>query len=444
MAVTPEVRRACAILDRVFHDRDHIQPLTAALPRGAAGTARVTDITYGVARWALYLDAVVARLSTRPLEALERQVVLVLRIALYQLIFNPRRPDYAVVDEACDLAKELGKEHSARFVNAILRTYLRNPGIKNEVGLYGDLDERLAACHSHPRFLVRRWLDRLGHRRAEAVLRADQEVPKPDLLTDLRRVSREDLAERLLSAGVTTRPSPLSPAGLVVEQGHPLEVAPDLRRLFYIEDAGCQAFAWLFSRFGGGRLWDAAAAPGGKTLALSRFHRYAVHVAGDLFPTRLAKMKRNLDAFGTTAVAAAVDARQPAFRPAFFDRILLDAPCSGTGVLRKNPEARWRLEEGTFAACAARQGELLEAVLPFLAPGGYLLYMTCSLEPEENEGVVEALVASHPELEAVRRDRRVPEEMVPHQEKSGFFRLFPSAETDGFTGVILHKTAGSR
>lgn len=439
MAVTPEIRKAYTILDRAFHDRDHIQPLVASLGRGERGIGRVTDITYGVARWALYLDAVVGRLSSRPVEALEREVVLILRIALYQLIFYPRRPDYAVVDEACDLAKALEKVHAARFVNAILRNYLRNPAVKNEVGLYGALEEKLAARYSHPPFLVRRWVERFGHRKAEAVLRADQEVPAMDLLADLRRVSREDLAARLLDAGVRTRPSALSPAALIVEQGHPLDLPDDLRRLFYVEDAGCQAFAWLFSRFDGERLWDAAAAPGGKTLALSRYHRYRVHVAGDLFPTRLAKMKRNLDGFGTPAVVAAIDARRPALKPAFFDRILLDAPCSGTGVLRKNPEARWRLEEGTFAESGARQRTILEAALPFLAPGGYLLYMTCSLEPEENEAVVEAALEAHRDLEVVRRDRRFPAEMLPYQEKTGFFRLLPSKETDGFTGVLLRK-----
>lgn len=248
--------------------------------------------------------------------------------------------------------------------------------------------------------------------------------------------------ERLLGEGVTTRRSELSPAGLVVEQGHPLEVTADLRRLFYVEDLGCQAFAWLFSRFNGERLWDAAAAPGGKTLALSRFHHYKVHLAGDLFPTRLAKMKRNLEQFGTPAIVAGLDARKPGLRAGYFDRILLDAPCSGTGVLRKNPEARWRLAETTFAECGERQRQILEAVLPILAPGGYLLYMTCSLESEENEAVVDSALAAHPEMEVVRRDRRFPPEMLGFQEKTGFFRLLPSDETDGFTGVVLKKAEG--
>lgn len=251
MAVTPEIRKAYTILDRAFHDRDHIQPLVASLGRGERGIGRVTDIAYGVARWALYLDGIVGRLSNRPLEGMEREVVLVLRIALYQLIFNPKRPDYAVVDEACELAKELGKEHASKFVNAILRTYLRNPGVRTEVGAYGDLEERLSVRYSHPRLLVRRWVETLGHRKAEAVLRADQEIPRMDLLADLHRVTREELMERLLREGVTTRKSELSPAGLVVEQGHPLEITGDLRRLFYVEDLGCQAFAWMFSRFGG-------------------------------------------------------------------------------------------------------------------------------------------------------------------------------------------------
>lgn len=442
MAVTPEIRKTYAILDRAFHDRDHIQPLVASLGRGERGIGRVTDIAYGVARWALYLDGVVGRLSNRPAETLEREVALVLRIALYQLIFNPRRPDYAVVDEACELIKSLGKEHAAGFVNAILRTYLRNPTVKTEVGAYGDLEERLSVRYSHPRFLVRRWVEHLGHRRAEAVLRADQEVPRMDLLADLRRITREDLMERLLTEGVTTRPSELSPAGLAVEQGHPLEVSSELRRLFYIEDLGCQAFSWLFSRLGGERLWDAAAAPGGKTLALSRYHRYSVHLAGDLFPTRLAKMKQNLAAFDARAIVAAVDARRPSLKPAFFDRILVDAPCSGTGVLRKNPEARWRLEEKSFAVSAERQRRILEAVLPVLSPGGYLLYMTCSLEPEENEEMVGAVLESHPELTQVKRDSRFPKEMLAYQEKTGFFRFLPSDETDGFTGVVLKKAGG--
>jgi 16S rRNA (cytosine967-C5)-methyltransferase len=439
MAVTPEVRKAYSVLERVFHDRDHIQPLVASLDRGGRGIGRITDIAYGVARWALYLDGILAKLCARPLEALDREVVLALRIGLYQLVFTPQRPDYAVVDEAAELVRERGRPGAVKFVNAVLRAYLRRPAVRNEVGLYGDLEERLAVRYSHPRLLVRRWVEHLGHRKAEAVLQADQEVPRLDLLVDLRSGSREELAEELVRAGVTTHPSALSPGALVVDQGRPLDAPAELRRRFYIEDAGCQAFAWLFSRLGGERLWDAAAAPGGKTLALSRYHRYRVHLASDLFPTRLMKMKRNLDAFGSGAVAAAVDARRPALRAGYFDRILLDAPCSGTGVLRKNPEARWRLEEGTFAECARRQRELLEGVIPHLAPGGFLLYMTCSLEPEENEEMVGEAMEAHPELEVVRRDRRFPAEMLPFQEKTGWFRLLPSRETDGFSGVVIKK-----
>lgn len=444
MAVSPEFQRAYTVLDRSFHERDHIQPLLASLDLSERriNIQRVTDLCFGVARWALYLDGVAGKLSSKPMVSLEKEVRLILRLALYQLILSPHRPEYAVVDEATEYAKAIGKTNAARFINAVLREYLRCPEIKNEVGLYGEVSEKLSVRYSHPEFLVRRWMDRHGHRRTEEMLRANQEIPRMDLLARLRSISRDDLAERLLEAHITTEPSELSPAGLTVLRGNALGLPAPLRNMFYVEDLSCQAMAWLFSRLGGKRLLDAAAAPGGKSLALSQFQAYEVHVASDLFITRMARLRENLLFFGGGILPVLQDARNPGMRPGAFDRILLDAPCSGTGALRKNPEARWRLEEGIFREYHEKQVEILKALLPLLAPGGYLLYMTCSLEPEENEEVVERVTADHPEMSFVRRDARFPKELLLFQEQSGFFRILPSTRTDGMTAAVLKKAEG--
>jgi len=441
MDVSAEFQRAYEVLDRSFHERDHIQPLLASLDRTERriNIQRVTDLCFGVARWSLLLDGVAGKLSSKPVEELEREVRLILRIALYQLIFSPYRPDYAVVDEATEYAKVLGKTNASRFVNAVLREYLRRPEVRNEVGLYGEVAENLAVRYSHPPFLVKRWMARFGHRRTEEMLRCDQDVPKMDLLVRLRRISRDDMVERLMEARVTTEPSELSPAGLTVMRGNALGLPDPLRSLFYIEDLGCQAMAWLFSRLGGDRLLDAAAAPGGKSLALSQMHGYGTHVASDLFFSRTVRLKENLNAFGGGITVLIQDARRPAIREGTFDRIVLDAPCSGTGVLRKNPESRWRLDVGVFGDYQKKQLELLEALLPALAPGGYLLYITCSLEPEENEDVVGEFIAKHPEMSLVKRDARFPRELLAHQEQSGIFRILPRDRTDGITGAVLQK-----
>jgi 16S rRNA (cytosine967-C5)-methyltransferase len=510
MGVSAEFQRAYEVLDRSFHERDHIQPLLASLDRTERriNVQRVTDLCFGVARWSLYLDAVVAELAVKPrekspapgahptdavdgdqsmgtasnyyfgkpaedlsaeetallstlirrpgrdaarrsaegartrrgVEALEREVLLILRIALYQLIFSLHRPDYAVVDEATEYAKVLGKTNASRFINAVLREYLRRPEVRNDVGVYGDVTENLAVRYSHPPFLFRRWMARFGHRRTEDILRADQDVPKLDLLVQLRRISRDDMVEKLLEARVTTESTDLSPAGLTVMRGNALGLPEPLRSMFYVEDLSCQAMAWLFSRLGGDRLLDAAAAPGGKSLALSQMHGYSTHVASDLFLSRTVRLRENLRAFGGGITIVIQDARKPAIRRGAFDRIVLDAPCSGTGVLRKNPESRWRLDAGVFADYHKKQLELLEALLPALATGGYLFYITCSLEPEENEDVVGEFIAKHPEMSLVKRDARFPRELLAHQEQSGIFRILPRDRTDGITGAIMHKS----
>jgi 16S rRNA (cytosine967-C5)-methyltransferase len=373
------------------------------------------ELAYGVLRHRSILDWRLKHVSDRPIERLPMIVRTVLRLAAYQLLYLERIPASAAVNESVKLAKAArarrGKDRLDRdwsgYVNGVLRSLLREaaPSLPST-----DLDAlgALSLRYSCPPWLVTRWLRRFGLAGAEQLCHQTQAIPPLTLRVNTLKITREELEAELVRAGQAAHPTQVSATGLLIEKPRPSTVArlPQFERgLFYIEDEAAQLIPPLLDPKPGERILDACAAPGGKTTHLAALMaNHGEIVAVDQSPARLHLLEENcrrLDVRIVDTVQADLvrELRTPGARLAEalaqpFDRILLDAPCSGLGVLRRHPEGKWQKREASLTQHHDTQLEMLTLVAQRLRPGGVLLYSTCSTEPDENEAVVEEFCRS--------------------------------------------------
>ena len=435
-AASPARRRAVAALSEFFSgDRR-----TLALPDGGPNFSDLErdfarELVLGVLRNRARLDAEIASVSRFPLERLQKPMREVLEVGLFQIRFLDRVPVRAAVHETVEMARTLSGEGASRLANGVLRSLLRDaPSPAPEDDAAG-----LAVAHSHPEFLVRRWVDRFGLARVRTVLAADNVRSKAALLCDPRRGTREEIALRLRAEQIESEPNPLSRLGLSVVSGNPVRTRSFREGDFYIADAGSQVLPALIPE--GDLLADLAAAPGGKTAAALFSRRFSRVFSFDRSLSRLTLLRENRVrlSLGNAMIASADVSRLP-LREGSLSRVLLDAPCSGTGTLRKNPEIRYRVTQESILRLAQAQALMLRGAAGAVAPGGYVLYSTCSLEAEENEDVVARFLESCAEFEAAAID--APPELAPFVDGSRF-RIFPDQGSDGFTAHLLRRRGTS-
>lgn len=363
------------------------------------------ELVYGVLRHRASLDWRLGLVADRPVERLPLVVRGALWLGAYQLLHLDRVPASAAVDESVDLVKRLPGGHWAGFVNAVLRRLAREPA-PPWPSLETDPLRSLSLRYSCPSWLAARWLARYGPAKAEAACRATTVAPPLTIRANRLKTTREALAEALTAEGCVVRPTAYSPDGLLVEKRGAVTDLPQFEQgLFYVEDEAAQLVARLLDPRPGELVLDACAAPGGKATHLAAMMRDRGEiVALDRSDARLARLRENCRRLGIHIVrplaadAAAERHDHPALARAF-DRVLVDAPCSGLGVLRRHPEGKWRKGEADLAAHHAAQARLLDGAARRLRPGGVLVYSTCSPEPEENEQVIDEFCDRHPEFQ---------------------------------------------
>lgn len=411
-------------------------PLLAARSAGLSPEDHdlMRRIVLGVLRNRSSLDAELSSASRIPWRKLSPSLREILEVALFQVRHLDRVPEYAAVDQAVRQARSGGGEGASRLVNGILRTLLRR-GAPSTPDLATADAAALAMWFSHPEFLVARWLARLGRERTIAVLTADNDFSGVDLMTNPRRTDRGTLKAALAREGIAADESPLSPLGLVVRSGNALRSPLFAAGHFSVQDGAGQSLPLLLPA--GDTLVDLAAAPGGKSFAAVALGRARRVVALDRSGARLRLLAEARTRLGVDEVwPVAGDAVRPPLTPGRFERVLFDAPCSGTGTLRKNPEIRWRLASEAIERLARAQEEGLAAAADLLAPGGFLLYSTCSLEEEENERVVARVLEGRTDLAIAPID--APDGLRPFVD-GGRFRIFPGPDTDGFSATLLRR-----
>jgi 16S rRNA (cytosine967-C5)-methyltransferase len=401
------------------------------------------EIATGTLRWQGAFDAVIAEFTQRPVDKLDREILDILRLTAFQLLHLDRIPASAAVNDAVDLARKAGKKSASGLVNAILRRISRE---RHELPLPPRPagTAYLTTTLSHPRWLVERWLGRYGFEATEAWALFDNSPAALTLRANTLRTSREALARALTPHGVETSPTRFAPHGLTVTNGNPLLTPLAGEGLFVVQDESSQLVAELTAVKAGEQVLDACASPGGKTTAMAAaMGDVGFIVATDVRGKRVDLLRRSIAAAGAICaqvVQANVAAALP-FRTTF-DCVLLDAPCSGLGTLRRDPDIRWRRTEESLAALAATQLEMLTRVAEVLKPGGRILYSTCSGEPDENEEVIARFLVGHPGFS--RAALTLPD-LARFQTQDGDFRTFPFRDQlEAFFASMLVKTKDLR
>jgi len=373
--------------------------------------ALALELVYGVLRHRSTLDWRLDHVATKSMAKLPVRVRMALRLGAYQLLHLDRIPPSAAVNESVALMKTGGASaHWPGFVNAVLRAMTRAPA-PPWPDPAADPVRALSVRHACPAWLAERWIARFGVRDAEALCLATTVIPPLTIRVNTMKTTREAVEARLAELGVAARPTRISPVGLVLDKcGSVAELPLFHDGAFYVEDEAAQLVAPLLDPRPGERVLDACAAPGGKSTHLAALmQNHGELVAVDTSAARLRLLEdncRRLDIAIVQSVRADAAAGLPKeLRERPFDRILVDAPCSGLGVLRRHPEGKWRKAADALAAHQAIQRQVLQGACSLLRPGGVLVYSTCSSEPEENEQVIDQFCSAHKEF---RRESVAP------------------------------------
>jgi 16S rRNA (cytosine967-C5)-methyltransferase len=410
--------------------------------------ALAAEIAAGVQRWRAALDHLVVAFSRRQIDRLDPEIVEILRLSAYQILHLTRVPASAVVDDAVELARRAGKRSAAGFVNAVLRSISRKRRSLPLPSRPEDPSDREAALTylsitlSHPRWLAARWYERLGFESAEAWMRFNNQPAPLTLRANRFRMTPENLTNRLMADDIRVSRARFAPDALIIEEGHPLRGAGLEQGWFVVQDEASQLVALLASPRGAARVLDTCASPGGKSTAIAAsMQGRGLVVACDIRTRRIELLRRTIAATGAPnvrVVQADLLKPLPFSRP--FDLVVVDAPCSGLGTLRRDPDIRWRRREHDLIALAAAEITMLQHAAAAVAPGGRLVYATCSSEPEENEGVAGAFLSSTASFVPVHGHAAAPDLPEAVIDARGHLRTEPRLHgLEAFFGAVFER-----
>jgi 16S rRNA (cytosine967-C5)-methyltransferase len=396
MPVSPARAAAFDILLRVERESSYASDLLHSTAHERLSTpdhALATELVMGVLRWRSRLDDDIATASSQPLSKLDLEILIALRLALYQFQWLDRVPQRAALHESVELVKRARKRSAAPFLNAVLRKLSVAPRSSKTVADELSSPEALARAFAHPTWLVERWTREYGLSAAHQICQHDQSAP----VTSIRL--RAPVAEvHLNQEGIALSPGGLLASARRVATGDITKTQALRNGDAVIQDEASQLVAALTGH--GSQILDCCAAPGGKTLAIADHNPTAAITAVELHPHRARLLQKLLQDHPSESARIQIVTADAQYLPVLqqFDRVLADVPCSGTGTLARNPEIKWRLTVDDLAELAQRQLAILRSALAHVAPGGRLIYSTCSLEKEENETVIEQALSENNSL----------------------------------------------
>ena len=404
--------------------------------------AFLTELTYGVLRWRGKLDWVIQHFSKIPFKKIEPGTLNILRLGLYQILFLSRTPSSAAVNESVEQAKRIRGKGGAGFVNALLRSSIRQ---KDEI-VYPEWDQdpalHISVVQSHPLWLVQRWVKELDVEETLRICKYNNQISPLTLRTNTLKISRADLIDQPRKKELQPLPSNFSEDGILLQAPPPTSELPFLREgLYIIQDEASQLVTSIIDPKPGERILDACAAPGGKTTHMAQM----MENRGEIYAVDLTKAKLDLveEMCERSGIAVVKTVKGDAATPLptseglVFDRVLADVPCSGFGTLRKNPDLKWRGGEKDIKRLSELQLSILDNLSAYVKKGGVLVYSTCTVFHEENEDVVEKFLEGHPEFKLDRIEKVLPEKLQTLVQE-GFFKTFPPTNRmDGFFAARL-------
>ena len=443
-----QVRRiAVEILNRIDAEGAYAEPLLDAALSGAKianphDRGLLTELVYGTLRMQGRLDWVIGQLYRGDAVALETAVRNILRTGLYQLLLSDRIPPFAAVNEAVAIARDVSPAASG-LVNAILRNAIREKDAIIWPDMAKSPEKAIAALHSHPPWLVRRLLAQFDMEETVAICRANNSIPPFALRVNTLKASREHALAALIEAGIAAEPTLYSSDGIILTSPAPglRETALYKGGVIRIQDEASGLIGRIVAPEPGERVLDLCAGSGGKTLHLAALMENRGSITAlDLHSERLRMLREEAGRLGASIVETRTgDAATPveSFLK-MFDRVLMDAPCSGLGTLRRNPEIRWRLVPADPNKCMQTQKLLLRSAADCVRPGGRLVYSVCTVTPEENEIVIGDFLRNHPDFRLIP-PANLPPALIDTQ---GYFRTSPHLQgMDGFFAALLVRSA---
>ena len=424
---------AARVLQQVIYEGDSLtevlqQPLAQAI--AAAEQPLLRDLCFGSLRWHERLSAVLKQLVTKPLKPADKDVECLLRVGLYQLIYQ-RTPDHAAVNETVKAVKKLGKGWAEKLVNGVLRRFLRE-----REALLSAADQQETALYAFPAWLLAR-VQRAWPADWQSIVQASNTHAAMTLRVNQRLYTAAAYQAQLTAQGVAADTVECVASALNLHKAVGVELLPGFAQgAVSVQDAAAQLAALLLDCQPGMRVLDACAAPGGKTGHLLEHTAELQLTALDSSASRLLRVTENLQRLQLNAHTVAADAGDVAswWDGQAFERILLDAPCSATGVIRRHPDIKVLRRDSDIAALQQEQARLLRALWQTLKPGGHLLYATCSILPEENSQQIAAFVAEYPDAEVLP-----PGDSWGHAMAFGRQILPGDAGMDGFYYALLRK-----
>jgi 16S rRNA (cytosine967-C5)-methyltransferase len=407
----------------------------------------ITHIVYGTLRMRGRLDWIIDQLYKGDFLSMDVSIKNILRAGLYQLLFTDRIPDFAIVDEAVEIAKKTNPAGSG-LVNAVLRNAIRKRG----GFVYPDIEEdpacHISVFHSHPLWMVRKWIGTFGVEEAALLCKANNEIPPVVVRVNTLKTNREKLIDECSRQGMEMKATGFSADGLIVShQGIPVrQMAFYKAGHFQIQDEASQLISRLVDPKPGENVLDVCAGTGGKTTHLAAIMNNRGRITAlDISEKRIMALRKNAGRLGATHIdTQSGDARETPGESFYgsFDRILVDAPCTGLGTLRRNPEIKWRITEGGSKKFSVLQKDVLANAARCLKKGGCLIYSTCTIATEENEEVVEDFMSHHRDFICIHPPGAINSFFVDDR---GYFRSSPHKHgTDGFFGAVLVKKMDKR
>lgn len=428
---------------------DHIiTELVDAPDRRLSGQDRkfINNLIFGVMRWREFLDWIVRQHSRTRLEKIDTPVLNILRLGLYQIFFLNRVPDSAAVNTSVNLTKQTAPPWVVKYVNAVLRNAVRDKSHIRYPLVQDHPAEAVSVSLSFPRWLAERWIKRFGIEECKTLCHAFNFIPPITLRCNTLKLPRKELFQILQPEVAEIDFTCFSPDGLRLNSPKkPIQsMAAFKDGLFQVQDEAAQLAVYLLGPEPGEKILDACAGLGGKTGHIAQLMKNRGEIiAADRNSEKLARLKDVMPRLGVKIVEICPhDFNLPAreFQHREFDRILIDAPCSGTGVIRRNPDTKWNVTPESLKQCAKNQLKLLSTISLFLKPGGILAYVVCSVEPEENEAVIGQFLKKNIHFTIQQQFLHLPFDIKKFMGSDGFFRSFPHLhDMDGFFAVCLKR-----
>jgi len=401
--------------------------------------ALLNALVYGVLRWRGRLDFIISYFSTTRFNKIDPVILNILRIGLYQIIYMDRIPNSAAVDTSVKLAKSVAAHWVAGFVNAVLRSASTKLDGVPYPDKQKDSVSALAIEKSFPAWLLKRWINRYGFNETDALCDVVNSIPPISLRTNTLKTTRNALMQFLEAHVEQMAPSDYAPDGIsIFNPKTPIAQFEAFKKgWFQVQDEAAQLVALLLDPLPGETILDACAGLGGKTGHIAQqMNNQGTLVAMDIDAEKLARLEIQMQRLGVTIVSSChhnLDESPKNTDGGSYDRILLDAPCTGLGVLRRNPDIKWNTSKKNLKRFADRQLKFLDNLAPLVKVGGVLAYAVCSVEPEENEAVIDTFLGNNPGYAIDRGLGKLPQEICSRVENEAFIKTYPHyGNMDGF------------